>query len=380
MLGPFRILDDIPDDVGAEVTFDLATTLGHIQRIYIRDNQIKAVHELLNDAWQHGRRATETSTSYIVGQSRSGKTQTLFRFISAKIGREVTRADVNDGEQQQLALFEGKGVRILYADLTGGATPLTLSKSILKHVFADLDEPMIKKETDATNRLIGKLNHHHVDMTVMDEAQTPFRNLSDNDTNKFASYVLSLENGARTRLVLAGSKNLSHLLIPTADNPLYQRQFGTKALTPFYYETDNERADFKTFVKSFADQLPFASTCLLDDNGEPEQRLLIPLYFTTRGVRGAFSKFMEASARVALRGGGIATEVRLSHEHLKAGFDELKSHDALTKGVNPFAVDRLPDFSYSYGKESIEVPADVVGRSDRLTPKAGKGGRLRGRR
>jgi hypothetical protein len=261
--------------------------LEHIQRIFVKHDGIAHARKVLERTFKYGLRLREAQTGYIIGHSRCGKSETVKRFIETKTGKRVQ-------EKVFFQLIEGNGIKIAYADLTNGATPLVASQMLLDELFKDIKTKKLK-EGQAAGRIVEQFLLHDVDMFIIDEAQQVFRGKvqgAEDKLAKLANWLLTLENSRSVRILLVGAPELErlfHLVDPTNE-----RKGAIAYLKPFAFQTADDKVEFASFVEAFVADLPFASTCLTN-KGRCDDEMLHYLFYATRGRAGGFSKLIEAA-------------------------------------------------------------------------------------
>jgi hypothetical protein len=305
----------------------------HIARIFIRNAGIDHAWEVLEYNFNHGVRLREASTGYIIGHSRCGKSETIKRFIHQTTGVEIkTRA--NEPDKTDIKLCEGNDVRLIYADMTNGMTPRIASTAILKDVFSALQTAKTG-ESEGARDLIKHFNKHRIDMLVIDEAQQMFNGHGPGAAQKLGKWLLPLENAASFSIVLAGAPELENLHKTVEAANL--RKAGKAKLKPYEFRTSGQKAEFRRFLRQFAVQLPYSSSCLFDGDGKFVDELLFPMYYATRGRPGEIAKLFEQATYFAFKdkeSGG--NPERLTVDHISAAFDFNLLNDHRMENVNPF--------------------------------------------
>jgi AAA domain len=356
----------------------LRKKLDVIGSIFIRHDDINRAWAVLDRTYRFGFRLNESSTGYIYGHSRCGKTEVAHRFIQSLTGKRPARGAVYDSlgriRGPVCQLIEGNGVKVVYLDLTNGALPLAACQEILG-VFKDVKPIQRMKQPEATARVIETLGFHKVDILIVDESQQAFRGRGIYAPDALGEWLLPMENAKAFKIVLVGSPELKRLFQEVL--AARERHGGLAYLKPFNFKTKEDKLVFGGFVRKFVRELPFDSTCLLENGDKVSERRLFDTYFTTRGVQGALPKLCEATTISAFERSGSEAPKSLILEDFIAGFDYLFHDDVRMKGVNPFATtDRksIPTIPLSWEDEEREIEkAQTHARRGRMT-----GGRIRG--
>ncbi|MGH9604939.1 MAG: AAA family ATPase [Terracidiphilus sp.] len=364
-----------------------------ISLIYLKHDANKEAREVLDNQLRHGKRMREGTTGYIIGHSRCGKTETIARFIEKTTGKPFRRKRGGDAEpdpeaEEQMRLLaelgldryppmymrkiEGRGTRILYADMTSGITPLIASKLILGGIFG---WPKVNalREPEAGNMLGWLLAQHRFDLFAIDEAQQMFRNLGPHAMGKFMKWLLALENAGAFAIVVAGAPALDRMFVQD-DGDATNERIGFRApLMPLAYKTEEDRERFAKIVGEFGRLTPFASTPLGD-------KALMPAFFyATRGRIGALAKLAETAALFAFeRHKAEGAPGTLTIEDFKTAFDLSRIRDWRMNGINPFRDRPLPPIPLCIEDEEKDRQKLVEALHDKQRKKSGcgKGSRI----
>jgi len=318
----------------------------HIGQIFVQHHDVVAVREFLNQVNATHFRLREMETAYVRGWSRCGKSETIKRWIHELTGQHVVPGVA-------LQLLEGNGIRIVYADMTIGATPMQASQMIGSELFGS-GKILRLQELPVTKELIRLLSHHRVTILIVDEAQTLLRSLGPKGADKFAAWILAIENAQAFQLVLVGAPflELLQLSVDAAD----AREAGSRVLKPFAFATNDDQDKHRGFVKSFAEQLPFKANWISDSlSTDKRYDTLYALFFATRGRPGVHAKLHEHSTVMACRDTGDS-EV-LTKEHFRAAFDLRYLANSKYSGCNPFKDSdyaRLPKIALSVDQDELD--------------------------
>jgi len=308
--------------------------LNRVQRIYIRHDAILEAWDVLNHSHDHSLRLRETEACYIIGNSRCGKSETVKRFIHERTGKHVI-------ENEFIQIIEGKDkhgkeTKIFYADMTNGATPLVATQTIVDEIFGDLKAGRLK-EAQAAPRLAKWFKSDGIKMFIIDEAQQLFNGQGPDAPLKLAKWLLALENSRSFAICLVGAPELQLLLkhMPAAN----ERKGAIGRLAPFDFKTEEDKRGFRKFVEKFARDLPFRSSCILDENGHCGDHMLFVLFYATRGRPGALAKLSEHATIKAFEDPkSNGSPLTLELEHYAAAFDLLLKHDHRMNKKNPFRI------------------------------------------
>ncbi|UEM08390.1 ATP-binding protein [Bradyrhizobium barranii subsp. barranii] len=308
---------------------ELRRKLDTIGSIFIRHDGILEGWEVLERTYHVGFRVNEATTGYIYGHSRCGKTELAHRFIKQLTGTRPIRGPV-------CQFVEGNGLRIVYLDLTNGSSPLPATIMLLR-LFRDIKANSRLSQPDATSRLIDNLLLHRPDMLFVDEAQQAFRGDGTYSVNALGEWLLPLQNARACRSALIGSPKLDRLFKTV--EAARERHGGIAYLDPFSFKTEIDISIFRTFLRMFFEKLPFAKTCIVNDDGTVNIRRASDIYYSSRGGPGGVANLCEAATCAAFRRAAGAVPTTLELSDFAGGFDFLYRHDVRMKGVNPFLAD-----------------------------------------
>jgi hypothetical protein len=338
-----------------------------IGTIFVQHPDVVAVRELLNQLNETNFRLREMETAYIRGWSRCGKSETIKRWIHEKTGQHVIPG-------VKLQLLEGNGIRIIYADMTSGSTPMQASQMIGSKLFGS-NKILALKELQVTDEFIGLLSEDEVTFLIVDEAQWLLRSLGPKGADKFAAWVLTIENARAFQLVLVGAPflELLQLMVDAAD----ARQAGSRLLKPFGFQTEDQQAQYKAFSKAFAKEVPYKSNWIREALETSKcDEALYAFFFATRGRPGTHAKLHEHAAVASYRRTGRLET--LSKEDFSAAFELRYLANAKYLGFNPFKdsdFKRLPKFPLTIEEDP---PDEQMKTFIKAKSKGRKGGKLYG--
>jgi hypothetical protein len=339
-----------------------------IGQIFVEHPAVAEAQFMLRDALKHGPRLREFSTRYLYGYSRCGKSELTKRLITELTGKPVAK-------EEFFQIIEGNGHKIVYADLTSGATPRVVCRMMLFQLFGD-KECLSARLTDPemTAGMIKLFRKHGITWLFIDEAQTMLRALTEKSAHKLSEFVFTIENARAFGTTLVGTPRLEHLL--RMEDTALERQGGIKHLSPFAFKTEVEKTALASFVDTFASKLPYKANWFQECEDE-DQMLLATMY----AIRGRPGRFAILNEQAAIRGfddcGGTPPEV-LTKKHLAAAFDVSFKGEERMHGLNPFVdsdFKKLPKFPLNVDEEK-QLATDWTEEPN--SPKRRKGGKLYG--
>jgi hypothetical protein len=217
-------------------------------------------------------------------------------------------------------------------------------------------------------------------MFIVDEAQQMFNGHGPGAAEKLGKWLLPLENAAAFSTVLVGAQELEmlHKTVQAAN----LRKGAFAKLKPYEFRTPMQKAQFRRFLRQFAEQLPFSSSCFFDENKKLIDDLLTPMYYATRGRRGEVAKLFEQATYFAFKNeeSGDCPE-RLTVEHIATAFDMSLLNDHRMKNVNPFRAKKedIPTITQCLDEEkaSEEEALRLEAAQQRLRQRRQRGSRGR---
>jgi AAA domain len=350
-----------------------------IGSIFIRHDGVNHAWRVLDWTYRFGFRLNESQPGYIHGDSRCGKTETAHRWIKHMTGKRPVRgSQLINGKEEVLVcqLIEGNGVKLLYLDLTNGASPLEVCKAILR--LFNYPKPMQRmKQTEATTKAIGMMIARSIDVVIVDETQQCFKGDGEQAAQAIAEWLLPMANAKCFKMIFIGARNLDKLFkVQSAE----ARHFGIALLEPFSFNTKINKGLWTGFLEKFFEQVPFDTGALRvdgDKNKPLTARHVFNFYFATRGAPGELSKFVETSAISAFeRNEGVLPHDLLVKDFADA-FEFLWCNDKRMKGANPFTIAEIDDIPSI--PLSSRAGADDTTKSGVRRRTAIPGGRIHGR-
>ena len=297
----FRILDGATID-----DEDLAIRRAHIDAIVVHHNRFNRLMKELQDCHLLQKKSFNKKGMCIFGESGAGKT-TLFKDYEAKYPR-------NDDNPTSI-------VPVLRAELDSNSSPRTVASKLLEK----LGEPYYYKgtEKELTSRLKGLLPKAQVELIIIDEFQHLIDTEKDRVIRKAADWVKQFANEVNITIILGGVLDSTRIF---KNNQQLDERFQQKEeFLSFKYKSEDEKREFRGFLKSIHSQLPFP---ILPQNQESDipkpPKLFDPylaekIYYASLGVPRSINHLLVQSATIALRHGRDLLE----EKHLHDGFEKL---------------------------------------------------------
>lgn len=350
-----------------------------IGSIFVRHGGVNDAWRVLDWTYRFGFRLNESQPGYIHGDSRCGKTETAHRWIKHMTGKRPIRgSQLVNGKEEVLACqeIEGRGIKVLYLDLTNGASPLEVCKAILK--MYGYPKPMERmKQTQATTKAIGIMIARCVDVVIVDEAQQAFKGGGEQAAQAMAEWLLPMANAKSFKLIFIGARNLDKIFrVQSAQ----ARHYGIALLEAFSVNTKVNKGLWAAFLEKFFEKVPFNTADLRVDGDKKKpftERHVFNFYFATRGAPGELSKFVETAPISAFeRNDGVLPGNLLAVDFADA-FDFLWRNDKRMQGANPFTIEDIHDIPAI--PLTSQANADDNTRRQTNSRTAVPGGRIHGR-
>jgi DNA transposition AAA+ family ATPase len=249
-----------------------------VESIYITFPRNEIALKAIKQCHQHAKVAGEAEGLLIQGETGAGKTTLYRRYIRdypPKINEDGTIA------------------RVLYATVPVPATV----KSLVTKLLSAIGDPVAERgsQISQTNRLKRYLEACGTELIILDE----FQHFQDRDSSRILKTVsdwlkvLMDETGVPVLLV---GMPYSHTILDADGNEQLQRRFATRIdLNPFGYETSEEKAEFRKFLKAIDARLPLAESSNLAD---PDTAFCF--YEATGGVVAHVMKLVRRATVIAL--------------------------------------------------------------------------------
>ncbi|MCZ8514344.1 TniB family NTP-binding protein [Paenibacillus filicis] len=280
-------------------------------------DKIVVHHKLFQDLYQAVRECHVLKRGVVIlGDTGAGKS-TLFKTYERDFQRK-TKVRVRNKHEENY-----ESVPVLRVELDSNSKPLNVASKMLE----ELGDPFHYKGTEKqlTSRLKAHLIDAEVELIIIDELQ----HLIDTDTQrvirKAADWLKQLLNDVNLPIVFGGIKEDANRIF--ASNKQLDERFPHKAtFDGFMYRTEEEKREFRAFLKSIDYKMPFPDRSHIYDPLLAEK-----IYYATLGIPRTLNHLFHHSIKFALKQ-GMDT---LAEMHLEYGFS-LLSFETRPKVRNPF--------------------------------------------
>jgi hypothetical protein len=296
----FKILDGTAID-----DEDLMNRRAHIDAIVVHHKRYNNLLKELRDCHVLQKKSINKKGMCIFGETGAGKS-TLFKDYEAN----HPRRDVDCTTV----------VPVLRAELDSNSTPRNVASKLLEK----LGDPYYYKgtEKELTSRLKGLLSITQVELIIIDEFQHLIDTEKDKVIRKAADWVKQFANEINITIILGGILDSTKIF---KNNQQLDERFQQKEkFLSFKYKSEEEKREFRGFLKSIYSQLPFPSLTEQKTDIPKPPKLFDPylaekIYYASLGVPRSINHLIVQSATIALRHGRDLLE----EKHLHDGFDKL---------------------------------------------------------
>jgi hypothetical protein len=307
-----------------------------VERIFIMYPRLRTLLDQMEHCRTHSKLSAEPECMFIGGLSGAGKT-TLQEYYARPFPRIVHE--------------EGSIVPVLCATVPNRATDKTLVTELLR----ELGDPASAKGSahNQTTRLRGLMDDCRVEISILDE----FQHFADKDSKKIlktvSDWLKNLIDQTRRPIIMCGMPYAS-VILDAPGNEQLQRRFSVRAsLAPFYWTTNEEKGEFRAFLKAIDDKLPFPERSRL-----AEQTMALRFYCGTNGRVGKVMKIVRRASELAIERGLEKLDLEVLSE---AYADRLQADQP--GHMNPFSSDKseleiapfrefIPDFGSTTGRSN----------------------------
>lgn len=286
----------------------------HVENIIIQHPKFMAT---FNEIKEHHLLATtspEPKGLFLYGDTGVGKTSIL-REYTARYPQYI-----EDGIVKK---------PILYSKVPVGATP----KSVASSILLGLGDPNYDRGTEInlTKRLTRFLYKDKCDvkMIIIDE----FQHIIDRDTDKVlkkaSDWVKSFAEDAGIAMIICGLPESSKIF---ERNEQLDRRFSLKhGMKKFEYETKEQQLEFRGFLNSIDEVLPFSLRSNLS-----KKYLSDKIYYATKGIPYYVKLLLIESTVLALKSGrDFIDEIDLDMAYERINISKRKF------AINPFRIDNF---------------------------------------
>ena len=281
-----------------------------VERIFIEHDRFNGLVGLIEHCHQYSKISAEPECMLIGGYSGLGKT-TLQRHYAKRFPRTVRD--------------EGTTVPVLCGRVPQRASDKTLVTKLLKNI----GDPAFEKGSafNQTTRLMHLMQECGTEIIFLDE----FQHFIDKDSYKvlknISDWLKNLIDESGVPIVMCGMPYASEILDAPGNEQL-KRRFSVRAtFEPFGWDEEAEKEEFRAFLKSVDDKLPFTKRSRLAGT-----TMSYRFYCATNGRAGWVMKIVRKAAEFAI----LASKECIDMEDLAKAYEDKLRMDYPDR-VNPFA-------------------------------------------
>ncbi|TNJ63773.1 hypothetical protein FE784_23935 [Paenibacillus hemerocallicola] len=289
---------------------ELKERLMWLDQIVVHHQRFYELYQVIHDCHVFKKGAA------ILGDTGAGKS-TLFRIYESRYPK-VTKVKTLNYQK-----IEYDTVPVLRVELDSNSKPQNVASKLLQK----LGDPFYNKGTEKqlTSRVKEYIKDAEVELLIIDELQ----HLIDTDTQrvirKAADWLKQLLNDLNLPIIFGGIREDAKRIF--ASNKQLDERFPYKlAFYGFKYQTEEQKKEFRGFLKSLDYQLPFA-----DESNIYDPYLSEKIYYVTLGIPRTLNHLLHHSVKTALKAG----KNKLDERDFQYGFS-LLSLETRPKVVNPF--------------------------------------------
>jgi Cdc6-like AAA superfamily ATPase len=292
-----------------------------VEQIFIEYPRLQKLLDVISHCHQYSKIAAEPWCSLITGWAGAGKTK-LYEYYMKRFPRKITE--------------EGTTVTVLSARIPERPSVPKLVTVLLEK----LGDPAAGKgnSTIQTLRLYHLLKDCGVELIILDE----FQHFVDWDSLKIlksvSDWLKNLIDETKVPVILIGMP-YSDIVLGAVGNSQLKRRFSLRQRLDFFgWDTDEEKDDFRRFLKILDDQLPLKESSHFSDTN-----MAFRFYCATNGVVAYVMKIARRSAVLAIE----QEREQVNLDMLARAYDELMaiefperknpfSHDIALLNIEPF--------------------------------------------
>jgi Cdc6-like AAA superfamily ATPase len=283
-----------------------------VERIFIEHERFKTLAEQIRHCHEYSKISAEPECMFIGGYSGTGKT-TLQKFYARQYPRAV--------------IEEGAVVPVLCCVVPKPPS----DKNLVTELLLGIGDPAAKKGTsyNQTTRLRLLMRECGTEIVILDE----FQHFIDKDSQKvlknISDWLKNLIDETRIPIILCGMPYADEILDAPGNEQL-KRRFSVRAsLEPFGWGTQAERDEFRRFLKSVDEKLPFPKKSKL-----AAMRTALRFFCATNGRVGKAMKIVRRAAELAI----YSSKECLDLEVLARAYEDRMRKD-YPERINPFETD-----------------------------------------
>lgn len=321
--------------------FLLDEKVKQIENIFINYPRLENIMQRIAYCHRYSKISAEPECLFIKGPSGVGKS-TIFKQYIKQYPPKVT--DI------------GTITPVLSATIPAPATVKSVSTALLSR----LGDPKAERGTSnsQTHRLINLIRTCKIELIILDE----FQHFIDSESNSVllnvANWLKHLLNETKVPIILIGMPNSESIFKGTDQEQLSRRFASRETLSPFMFDTDDNKKEFRKFLKALDASLPFPQ---LSDLSHPIMAYRI--HFATDGLAHYVMKLIKTASHHALLNGKECLDLECLSIAYSRHVQNAKRKE------NPFGNEVTYDSSNDTSKSNYENSSGEKSVSNRGTRK-----------
>ncbi|ESU34099.1 hypothetical protein G3A_02800 [Bacillus sp. 17376] len=305
----FKYLNGFPADIN-----EIRNRKEHVKKIVVEHPRYKYIRDTIEEIHLLSNGSVQADNLYLYGGTGVGKSTVLKEYASMFPRRLV------DGQTK---------IPILYFRVPVGATP----KSVASSMLLAMKDPNYDKGTESnqTERILHFVTMCEVEMVIIDE----FQHLIDRETrhvlNRASDWVKKFSEDANIPIILAGMTESK--IIFDHNEQLDRRFTEKKEMKGFKFSTQDEQLEFRIFLNTIDEQLPFPHRANLADINLAEK-----FFYVSNGNPYYVNKILQEATVIAAKSGNDI----IDQNHLYTAFNKLK-------------ISKRPNISNPFKEENFNI-------------------------
>ena len=325
------IMSDLAESVAAN-----ADKIRKIESIFIKYPRLTSILDCIEECREMSKFSEEPQCMFITGGSGVGKTSLIRQYSSRWPSIEMPDGDIHP---------------VFKTSIPASAT----IKSVATAMLSDLGDLAATHGTTVTqsNRLYALVHQCKVEVIIIDE----FQHLIDNKTQRViglvADWIKMFIEITKIPVILIGMPESEAIL---HQSPQLRRRFLTKKrLTPFLWDSEANRNEFRKFLAEVDKSLPFDVYSNL-----ASEEIAYRLFVASQGTAANIMSLIKHAAYDAIR----HNHPCLTLAHLGTAFDSIQYDTTLPN--NPFLVETSVISSW---KATSRITHSEIGTNNRVKAK-----------